>query len=226
MKTVKVKICGITREGDLEMICRLGADMVGFVVGVPSSPRNMSLERAETLFRLVPDEVKSVLVTVPHIPDQVLEFQRRLKPDIIQLHGGNIGDLQILKDKLPDTTLVRAIPMKVWALESVAHEAGFFDAILADSFITGMHGGTGLIHDWGLSRRVRDAIYPKPFILAGGLNPENIKEAIKTVRPYAVDVSTGVESRPGVKDPVRVEMFIKSAKEVELEDCEGLHVPW
>jgi len=91
MRRVKVKICGITRVEDLEAACRAGADMVGFVVDVPSSPRSLSLEKAESLFGLVPEKVKSVLVTVPKTPSQLVKICKRLKPDIIQIHGENVN---------------------------------------------------------------------------------------------------------------------------------------
>lgn len=218
MMKVKVKICGITREEDLKDVCRLGVDMVGFVVGVSSSPRNISLDKAERLFRLVPENIESVLVTAPSSLKQVLETYKRLKPRVIQLHGESIEDMRLLKEKLSKVKIVKALPVTgVEAVERAAREAAFFDGILVDSHIAGKYGGTGHVHDWSISRRVRDAIYPKPLFLAGGLNPENVKAAVETVRPYAVDVSTGVESSPGVKDRAKVEAFIRRAKEAAID---------
>ncbi|MEM2816069.1 MAG: phosphoribosylanthranilate isomerase [Candidatus Bathyarchaeia archaeon] len=225
MMRVKVKICGITRREDLEAACSLGADMVGFIVGIPYSPRNLSLERAKALLRLVPESVKSVLVMAPNNPTQVLEAYKRLKPSVIQLHGSISLDFGFLRDKLPDLMLIEALPIVgAETVERAKHTAAFFDGILADSYAAGKHGGTGVTHDWLISRRVRDAIYPKPLILAGGLNPENVEEAIEVVRPYAVDVSTGVESSPGIKDPGKVEAFIKRAKETVFDDYNCLRL--
>ncbi|MCS7095824.1 MAG: phosphoribosylanthranilate isomerase [Candidatus Bathyarchaeota archaeon] len=219
MKRVKVKICGITRREDLETVCRLGADMVGFIVEIPSSPRNITLERAKILFRLVPENIKSVLVMAPENMSQVLEAYEHLKPHVIQFHGNSALDFSSLREKLPETMFVRALPITgAEAVEIAKRTAAFFDGIIADSHVAGKHGGTGVTHDWLISRRVRDAIYPKPLILAGGLNPENVKDAVETVRPYAVDVSTGVESSPGIKDPRKVEAFIRKAKEATFED--------
>ena len=218
MRTVKVKICGITKEEDLEAACRIGADFIGFVVGVPSSPRNLKLEEAEHLIKLVPKNVKSVLVTVLKSLEEVLEACRLLKPNIIQLHCEDFLDLSVLREKLPSALLVRAFPALENVVERVVREARFADGILVDSFAEGRLGGTGVVHDWYISRRVRDIIYPKPLILAGGLNPSNVSEAVKTVRPYAVDVSTGVESKPGFKDLFKMEIFIKRAKSVVLGD--------
>ncbi|MEM2911907.1 MAG: phosphoribosylanthranilate isomerase [Candidatus Bathyarchaeia archaeon] len=219
MRHVKVKVCGITSEEDLNMVCSMGADAVGFVVGVPSSPRNLTVEKAEKLIKLVPLFVKSVLVVVPHDESEVLNYYKRLKPDIIQIHGEKPFDAGFLKKKLFGTPLVRAVNMKSEELlNSALQESKFFDAVLADSSSSDKYGGTGLIHDWSVSKRVREAIHPKPLILAGGLNPENVQEAIKAVKPYAVDVSTGVESKPGVKDFEKVAAFIRNAKALTIED--------
>jgi phosphoribosylanthranilate isomerase len=193
--------------------------MVGFVVGVPSSPRNLRLEKAKSLFSLVPENVKSVLVTVPSSLEQVLEAYDLLKPDIIQLHGENLLDLRLLKEKLPSAALIKTVPVAgTEAFEKAAYAAPFVDGILADSYAAGKHGGTGYVHDWSISKLLRDAIYPKPLILAGGLNPANVLKAVETVKPYAVDVSTGVEASPGFKDPVKMEAFIRRAKQHVFEN--------
>ncbi|MGB9853896.1 MAG: phosphoribosylanthranilate isomerase [Candidatus Bathyarchaeales archaeon] len=215
MMHVKVKICGITSEDDLKMVCDMGADAVGFVVGVSSSPRNLTIETAKKLIKLVPLFVKSVLVIAPRDEGEILNFYKKLKPNIIQIHGDKPFDTAFLKEKLLCASMVRAVNVKSEESLNVAvQESKFFDAVLVDSSFSNKYGGTGLTHDWGISKRVREAIYPKPLILAGGLNPENVKEAVKTVKPYAVDVSTGVESKPGVKDLEKVAAFIRNAKSV------------
>ncbi len=222
MRTVKVKICGITREEDLQMVCSLGADAVGFVVGASCSPRNLTLERAERLIGMVPSYVKSVLVMVPKSLDEIVQLYSRLKPDAIQIHGNGVQQFLALRNRFPNVCLIRAAAIECPGMsDKVVDESKFFDALLVDTYVAGKHGGTGMAHDWNLSRHIREAVYPKPLILAGGLNSENVGRAICTVRPYAVDVSTGVESRPGVKDPKKVEAFIREAKSVALEDDYG-----
>lgn len=212
MNKVRVKICGITREEDLAVVFNAGAEAVGFVVGVPSSPRNISLEKAEKLVRLVPVFAKSVLVTVPTNMDALLEQCERLSPDILQIHGENISDASRLREKLPHTPLIKAVNSVQIALQA----SKSFDAILFDSFVDGKYGGTGIVHDWKLSKRAKQVIHPKPLILAGGLDPKNVKGAVSIVKPYAVDVSSGVEAQPGIKDRKKVMEFIRNAKETKI----------
>jgi len=213
---VKVKICGITSNEDLAMAVKAGADAVGFVVNVPASPRNITPEKAEKIMKYTPVFVKNVVVAVPKSLDELMEIYERLGPDILQIHGHNLLDSDI-REKLANTRLIRAVQAKSeGVVEDSIKAANAFDAVLVDSFVSGRFGGTGMIHDWELSKRVKKLIHPKPLILAGGLNPENVGDAVRAVQPYAVDVSTGVELQPGVKDPDKVFAFIKNAKEVEV----------
>jgi len=217
MKTVKVKICGITRKEDLDAAATAGADAVGFVVGTTASPRNILLEKAEKLIRHVPPFVKSVLVTVPTSFDELTETYGKLNPDIIQIHRENLPDAASVRLRFPNTCLigvVNANPANALDVASIASKV--FDAVLLDSFANGRYGGTGIVHDWELSKRVKQVISPKPLILAGGLNPENVAEAVRVVQPYAVDVSSGVELQSGIKDSQKMVKFIKNAKDVSI----------
>jgi phosphoribosylanthranilate isomerase len=216
MNAIRVKICGITRKEDLDAAVAAGADAIGFVVGVASSPRNIALEKAEKLIRQVPPFVKSVLVTVPRGIDE-FEMYEKLNPDAIQIHGENLHAAASVRLKIPNTLLIGAVNAKVAnALDVVSRAAKIFDAVLLDSFTNGRYGGTGIVHDWELSKRAKQAIHPKPLILAGGLTPENVAEAVRTVEPYAVDVSSGVELQLGIKDHKKIIEFIKNAKDVRV----------
>ena len=213
MSRVRVKICGITRKEDLDVAAAAGADAVGFVVGVASSPRTLSLTEAKKLIRQVPPFVKSVLVMVPASLDELVETCEALNPDAVQIHGENLPEVDAVREQLSNTLLIRAVKANpTYAIDNAAKAAKTFDAVLLDSFTHGKHGGTGIIHDWNLSLHIKQVIHPKPLILAGGLTPENVAEAVRTVEPYAVDVSSGVERQLGVKDNRKMVEFVKNAK--------------
>jgi phosphoribosylanthranilate isomerase len=217
MRKVRVKICGITREEDLAIAVAAGADAVGFVVGVTSSPRNLTLEKAEKLMKHVPIFVDSVVVTPSNNIDSLVKTCETLRPNAIQIHGENPLDASAIREKTHYARLIKTVYVKTAdAIHEAVKASGFFDAVLLDSFAQGKHGGTGVVHDWQLSRKIRQMIEPKPLILAGGLKPENVQDAIRVVQPYAVDVSSGVELSPSVKDQQKVIEFIKKAKEVSL----------
>ena len=217
MRSVRVKICGITREEDLAAAVAAGADAVGFLVGVPSSPRNLTLERAERLLRQVPIFVDSVVVTAPQSINGLVKICEGLKPTAIQIHGKKNFVASEIRDRIKDSRLIKTIYVKASSLsETVIEELKTFDAVLLDSFTKGQYGGTGRVHDWTLSRQIKEAVAPLPVILAGGLKPENVKEAILTVQPYAVDVASGVELRPAVKDHEKIRVFVENAKKIKL----------
>jgi phosphoribosylanthranilate isomerase len=219
MRRVRVKICGITREKDLVVATAAGADAVGFIVNVPSSPRNLTLKRAERLAKQVPVFVDSVVVTVFESVDSLIKIHNRLKTTIIQIHGEKPSDPLVVRKKISNARLVKAIHLKTEILtKEVKDYLGYFDAVLLDSFVQGQHGGTGLVQDWELSRQFKHIIKPMLLILAGGLNPDNVKGVINKVQPYAVDVCTGVESKPGIKDSSKIHAFINKAKEVKIYD--------
>ena len=219
MRSVRVKICGITREEDLAVAVAVGADAVGFLVGGPSSPRNLTLERAEMLLRQVPIFVDSVVVTAPQSINGLVEICERLKPSAIQIHGKKNFDASEIRERIEDTRLIKTIYVTKEALQkTVIEDFKTFDAVLLDSFTKGQYGGTGRVHDWTLSRQIKEAVAPLPVMLAGGLKPENVKEAILAVQPYAVDVASGVELRPAVKDHEKIRAFVENAKEIKLPD--------
>ena len=212
-----MKICGLTREEDLAIAVSMGADAVGFLVGVPESPRNLTLKRAENLLSKVPIFIDKVVVTPPKSIEWLLEVNNMLKPSAIQIHGKNELDSKIIQNSIKDTRLIKTIYVTKNSLnEKIIDDLKTFDAILLDSFNKTQYGGTGKVHDWKLSRQIKKALEPIPVILAGGLTPDNIKEAILTVKPYAVDVASGVESNPGIKDDKKIRTFIENAKQINI----------
>lgn len=215
MSRARVKICGITSTKDLLTAVEAGADAVGFVVNVPQSPRNLTVNKAKEIIKSAPVFVETVIVTVTSDINQLVKIHKELNTGSIQIHG--LKKYHEIRRSLPDTHLIGAIQSDAQALRNAKEASDILDAVLLDSYVPGKYGGTGITHDWELSKHIREAIHPKPLIIAGGLKPENVKEAVQLVKPYAVDVSSGVESQPGIKDPKKVSEFIKNAKEVEIQ---------
>jgi phosphoribosylanthranilate isomerase len=200
---VRVKICGITRSEDLQAACNAGADALGFVF-YAKSPRHLAVEQAAALVNQLPPFVQSVGLFVDAEPAFVEAVLKSVPLDLLQFHGNEAPE-QCRRFGRP---YLKAIRMKPGA-DLVKYCADFHDAraLLLDAYVPGVPGGTGERFDWNLI----PAGLPKPIVLSGGLNPDNVALAVKTVRPWAVDVSSGVESAPGIKDAARVAAFIENA---------------
>ena len=213
---VRVKICGIKRMEDAFSAIRWGADALGFLVGQRHTSGDF-IEAAlarEIILRL-PPFVSKVLVTHLLRAEEVLKLVDETCVDTVQLHG------EIQPDQVREIRQRRAhlrILKSFHIVDEASVEYGLpyyahVDAFVLDSLNaeTGEIGGTGLVHDWAISRRVVSR-YPIPIILAGGLNPENIREAIERVKPYGIDVNSGVKGASGFKDHAKVHAFIEGAK--------------
>ena len=210
---MRVKICGITRSKDVKAVADRGADALGFVVGSPSSSRNLSLARAHILMQNVPIFLAKVAVTSSQDPKAIFKICSRLNPDALQLHNYTVSMVRALSKSDERIQLILATPIHGKpSLEAARVASNYSDAVLADTPSSNAMGGTGRVHDWHLTAKIRNAIYPRPLILAGGLTPGNVKEAVRKVRPFAVDVSSGVEKRVGVKDHEKIREFIANAK--------------
>lgn len=202
----RVKICGITSREDLDLVVGAGADAVGLVVDVDvETPREIEPDLAVELARATPPFVTTVLVTMPDVPESTVELAARIQPDIVQIHGASTpGDLAYLSANVSGDVIKAVSPEEASTYETVA------DALLVDSLDEDGAGGTGRTHDWDRTRKLVESL-SAPVVLAGGLTPENVAEAIGTARPFAVDVASGVEKRPGRKDPEEVEAFLDRA---------------
>ncbi|MEM2878324.1 MAG: phosphoribosylanthranilate isomerase [Candidatus Hadarchaeales archaeon] len=210
-----VKMCGFTRPEDAALAGKIGADMVGVIL-VRGSPRSISVSRAGEVFNAAGNDVIKVVVMMPEDLVHAVKVGRELKPDYIQLHYMvQPGIMEEIRDKTGFRMIgVVAVPETGAEFESLAERAGavsdICDMVLIDT--KGPHGGgTGKIHDWDLSARLRKLLR-KPVLLAGGLTPENVCTAIRAVRPDGVDVATGIESSPGIKDPGRMRDFMKAVE--------------
>ncbi len=193
----RVKICGITNADDAGLAVALGADALGFIF-YPRSPRYLSPAAARAIIDHLPAAVLPVAVVVNETVESVRTILAESGCRIAQLHG---QEPPAFLDAVGQPA-IKAFSVATEAdLASIPAYAGA-RAILLDTKVAGQHGGTGMPFDWTLARAA--SACGLPIILAGGLNPENIAEAIRIARPFAVDVSSGVEREPGRKDPARL----------------------
>jgi phosphoribosylanthranilate isomerase len=201
---VRVKICGITRLQDLHAACDAGADALGFVF-YTKSPRSVSVEAAAALVRELPPFVQSVGLFVNAAPSFIEQVLNAVPLDLLQFHGDETP-ADCARHGRPYIKAVRV--NRDTDLLKCAADFEPARGLLLDAFVPGVPGGTGERFDWSLI----PANLPKPIVLSGGLTPDNIGEAVRHVRPWAVDVSSGVEATKGVKDVHKIVQFIAKAK--------------
>ena len=219
-KVPRVKICGMRTAGDIELAVNCGSDAVGFITDVPvNTPRKIDVQTASELVKKVPAFVSSVLVIMPADGHEALRLIEKVRPDVVQLHNDlGTDEIELIRNGT-DLNIVKVITVPVGdnfvvddLISKIDSLAGsdLVDAILLDSGKAGMVGGTGMVHDWSVSKEIVDAV-DVPVILAGGLKPENVRDAVEQVRPFAVDTASGVETE-GKKDPAKVCRFVREAR--------------
>lgn len=200
----RIKICGITREQDLQAAVDVGADALGFVFYAPS-PRSLDVAAAASLIARTPAFVTTVALFVDADPDLVETVVERTMVDVLQFHGDEPADYC----RNFQRPYIKAVRMKQETdLLDLAKHYGDSQALLTDSFSSGTAGGSGETFDWG---QIPQGI-TRPVILAGGLQPDNVAAAITQVRPYAVDVSSGVELEKGIKDAAKMAAFAEAVR--------------
>lgn len=202
----RVKICGITRAGDAEAAARAGADAIGLVF-YPPSPRFLSVERAREIRDALPPFVQTVALFVNADAAQVAQVIGRVHPAMLQFHGEERPEF-CAQFGLPYVKACR-VKQGVSALEYL-RPFSQAAAWLFDSFVP-EYGGVGESFDWSLVPKT-----DKPVILSGGLSALNVAEAIRRVRPWGVDVSSGVESGKGIKDAAKIETFIAEVRNADV----------
>jgi len=215
-----VKICGITNLEDALHAVDAGADAIGFVF-YENSPRKAEVGTTREIIRELPERVEKVGVFVDHKPEQVREIVSHTGLTTVQLHGKQLLD-RVWSEKAPveqSLGVRKVIPVisgdslkeRGVLISEGAHDKVF--ALLFDSQSNGSMGGTGTTFDWHGTRAMVQVISLKiPVIVAGGLTAINVAEAIRLLQPFGVDVSSGVEARPGKKDPAKVEAFIQAVR--------------
>ena len=205
------KLCGLTREADLAAAVAAGADMVGFVSAVPiETPRELAPARAAELVEQVPPPVTSVLVTMPETPAAGAELAEEIDPDAVQVHGCSPSEIAELVERTGQRVLAGVDATD----DDLREYAAVADALVLDSTDEHGAGGTGETHDWERARNVVSDL-DTPVLLAGGLTPENVAEAVRTVGPFGVDVSSGIEQAGGVKDHTALRRFVERATGIQ-----------
>lgn len=206
LPVVRSKICGITRIEDARVAVDAGADAIGLVFYAPS-PRAVSVSQARQIIAALPPFITTVGLFVNATRCEIGEILDAVPLDALQFHG----------DETPDQCEGHGRPwykaLRVKPGDDIVAKAERYagaSAILLDTFVAGVPGGTGEVFDWSLV----PAGLPKPVILAGGLNADNVQQAIAQVRPFAVDVSGGVEREKGIKDALAVRTFVERVRAV------------
>ena len=200
---VKVKICGMTNLKDVKVAVDSGVDAVGFIF-YKKSPRSVTMQAVRKIVLELPPFVDSVGVFVNETAEQINKIADRCNLDRVQLHGNESPSFC----KKIRRRVIKAIRVKdIQALKKLSDYP--VSSFLLDTFSEDQYGGTGRVFDWNLA-------YPAkkygPIILAGGLTPNNVRQAIQRIQPYGVDVCSGVESQPGIKDHKNMQIFFKNVK--------------
>ena len=202
----RVKICGITRTEDLRAAADAGADAIGLVF-YPASPRLLALDQARALRRAVPPFMTAAALFVNASREEVARVLERVRPDVLQFHGEETPAF-CSQFGVPYLKACRVRP----GVDLLEYLRPFSEAIgwLADAFVED-YGGAGRSFDWSVVPAKRE----RPLILSGGLNRDNVRDAIRRVRPWGVDVSSGVEAAKGIKDAAKIAAFIAEVRNAD-----------
>jgi phosphoribosylanthranilate isomerase len=212
-----VQIAGVADRAEAMMLVEAGVHQIGFPLGLTVHKEDMPAEDAAQIIRLLKPPASAVLITYLNRAEQILDLCKKIGTPKVQLHGViTLAEIVRLKSLAPDLTVIKSLIVednnRMELESSVAAFGPHCDAFIMDTYdpATGACGATGRTHDWDISRRLVD-ISPRPVMLAGGLNPENVRKAIAHVRPAGVDVHTGVEGLGGRKNAVLVRAFVREA---------------
>lgn len=210
-----IQAAGIIDLSEAQMLMDLGVHYLGFPLRLPVNKEDLTEEEATEVIKNIHAPYKAVLITYLDDAEEIIKFCNKLNVTVVQLHG-KIETVQLKKLKLnrPDIEVIKSLVItgsNLNELENViAENSNWIDLYITDTFDpeTGASGATGKTHDWNISKRLIE-LSPKPVILAGGLNHENVREAILTVKPFGVDVHTGIEAADGRKDYNKTKKFIE-----------------
>ncbi|MGD9949357.1 MAG: phosphoribosylanthranilate isomerase [Desulfobulbus sp.] len=209
----RVKICGMTRLTDALCAVEAGVDALGFIF-YPKSPRNIDLDTARAIIAQLPPFIDRVGVFVGEKPTRVMEIARYCGLNTIQLHGAETPDVcRQLASVLPCCRLLKAFRVGEHSTAGdIAPYAASVQGYLLDTFAKDAVGGTGMAFDWALIERLQ---LSRPFLLAGGLDCDNIRAALEQVAPYGVDANSGLEDAPGRKNHEKIRSFLTQVRQAE-----------
>jgi len=217
---VRVQIAGVSSFEEALAAEQAGADALGFTVRLPDGVHDELTEaRARSIVSVLPPFVTSVAITYVDTAREASDLCRYLGVAVVQLHGSfSLDELHKLRAMAPHLKVIRAVHVTgPEAIEAARPWERRVDAIILDTADpeTGKRGATGKTHDWAISREIVEKVRT-PIILAGGLTPDNVAEAVRTVRPWGVDTHTGVETEGGARDLKRIESFVCNARSAGL----------
>lgn len=218
---VRSKLCGIRSHHDLRVAVEAGADAVGFICGVTHvSEDALSEQSARDLRRCTPPYVSTVLVTHLETASEILELAAFIGVDTIQVHGlVDVETVAAVLEGAAGRRVTKAVHVTgPEAIDDAKSYLDVCDALHLDSRTVDRLGGTGEVHDWSISRQIAELAQAvgRPVVLSGGLTPENLADAIAAVRPYAVDVNSGIEDDRGDKVPERAAAFVSTARSLSV----------
>ncbi|MEI6092818.1 MAG: phosphoribosylanthranilate isomerase [bacterium] len=212
-----VQIAGVRNKQELNIIINSGATSIGFPLRLPVHKEDTSEQDAKALIKQIPSNIYKVLITYMDSSKEIIELATYLGTDMIQLHGEiKVSELATIKGKHPQIKIIKSLIVKQDNFSELKKTIAEFednvDFFITDTFDpdTGASGATGKTHDWEISKKIVK-LSKKPVIIAGGLTPDNVGQAIKIIRPAGVDVHTGVENSLGEKEPALVNKFVIEA---------------
>lgn len=214
-----IQIAGVIDKEEAKLLMELGVDYLGFPLRLPVNKEDLTEEEAVDVIKTITPPHSPVLITYLNTAEEIISFCNKLNVKIVQLHGDiRFDELVRTKTLRPDIEIIKSLVVAKdnydKLVKMVETFSPYVDAYITDTFDpeTGAEGATGKTHDWSISKKLVE-LSPKPVIIAGGLNPSNVKKAILEIKPAGVDVHTGVELPDGRKSEELVKAFIKESKE-------------
>lgn len=214
-----IQIAGVIDKEEAKLLMELGVDYLGFPLRLPVNKEDLTEDEAVEVIKIITPPHQSVLITYLNKADEIISFCDKLNVKIVQLHGDiSFDELVKTKTLRPDLEIIKSLVVASDNYDKLVNIVETFspwvDAFITDTFdpVTGAEGATGKTHDWSISKKLVE-LSPKPVIIAGGLNPKNVRQAILEIKPAGVDVHTGVELPNGRKSAELIKAFVKESKE-------------